>query len=249
MVRNAAWWLQDFCGRRSLSFLTATLPDEAIALMEARGTFSRDWSEIIRQFEQWVKRRLRTAGLLELIVGVTEVQEKRWQQSGKVGLHLHWVFQGRTNQKSNWAIRPEQFAEAWLRIVSNVLGEKIKSKSATRVEQVKKSVENYLAKYMSKGGKVIGDIIEAGKRDCLPTSWWNVTTVLKNIIKRAIKALSDEAKECLYENIVDLKDQGIIQWFYVHEIEYVEPHGEIRKIPVSCSGKFSKPEYADMFDY
>lgn len=249
MVRNAAWWLQDFCGRRSLSFLTATLPDEAIALMELRGSFSRDWSEIIRQFEQWVKRRLKAAGLLEIVVGVTEVQEGRWERTGKVGLHLHWVFQGRKNQKSNWAIRPEQFQEAWLRIVSNVVGGKIESKSATRVEQVKKSVENYLSKYMSKGGKVINDIVEAGKLDQLPTAWWNVTHALRRIIKRAIKSVSDDAKNCLFESREELQAQGIIQWGYVHEIDYIEPHGEVKKIPVAFIGKFSKPEFADMFDY
>jgi hypothetical protein len=249
MVRNAAWWLQDFCGMFCLSFLTATLPDEAIDLMESRGTFSKDWSEIIRQFEQWLKRRLRREGLLDLIVGVTEVQEKRWQQSGKVGLHLHWVFQGRPKRNSNWAISKEEFAEAWLRIVSNVVGQKVESKSATRIERVKKSVENYLSKYMSKGGKVIDEIVAAGKLDQLPTAWWNVTNALKTIIRKAIKPISDEAKDCLFEGREDLKNQGIIQWFYVHEIDYVEPHGEARKVPVAFIGKFAKPEFADMFDY
>jgi hypothetical protein len=223
MVRNAAWWLQDFCGMFCLSFLTATLPDEAIDLMESRGTFSKDWSEII--------------------------QEKRWQQSGKVGLHLHWVFQGRPKRNSNWAISKEEFAEAWLRIVSNVVGQKVESKSATRIERVKKSVENYLSKYMSKGGKVIDEIVAAGKLDQLPTAWWNVTNALKTIIRKAIKPISDEAKDCLFEGREDLKNQGIIQWFYVHEIDYVEPHGEARKVPVAFIGKFAKPEFADMFDY
>jgi hypothetical protein len=217
--------------------------------MEARGSFSKDWSEIIRKFEQWLKRRLSAAGLLEIIVGVTEVQEGRWQRTGKVGLHLHWVFQGRKNQKSNWVIRPEEFQEAWLRIVSNEVRGNIESKSATRVEQVKKSVENYLSKYMSKGGRVINDIVEAGKLDQLPTAWWNVSHVLRRIIKRAIKSVSDDAKNCLFESREELQSQGIIQWGYVHEIDYIEPHGEVRKVPVAFIGKFSKPEFADMFDY
>jgi hypothetical protein len=217
--------------------------------MEESGQFAVMWAEMIRQYEQWLKRRLKREGLLEFIVGVTEVQEKRWRKTGKVGLHLHWAFQGRANRKSAWAIKPEEFQAAWLRIVSNVVGEQIESKSATRIERVKKSIENYLAKYMSKGGEVIGDIIESGKREQLPAAWWNVSNALKRLIRNAIKPISDEAKNCLFEGRQDLKDQGILQWFYVHEVEYVEPHGEIRKIPVAFSGKFSKPEFADMFDY
>jgi hypothetical protein len=249
MVRNAAWWLQDFLGRFVLSFLTATLPDEAIALMEESGQFAAMWAEIIRQYEQWLTRRLRREGLLDIVVGVSEVQEKRWKKTGKVGLHLHWVFQGRKDSKSAWAIRPEEFQTAWLRIVSNVVGQKIESKSATRVEKVKHSIENYLAKYMTKGGQVIKDIIEAGKRDQLPASWWNVSNVLRRLIKRSIREISPKAQNCLYNSREDLKAQGIIQWFYVHKIEYREPHGEILERPVSCCGKFSKPEFADMFDY
>lgn len=249
MVRNGAWWLQDWHGRESLSFLTATLPDEAIDLMEMGGNFSKDWSEAVRQFEQWLKRRLEKAGLMEFIVGVTEVQEKRWRKTGKVGLHLHWVFQGRTNRNSAWAIKKEEFAQAWNRILSNVLGERIESNSATRVERVKKSVENYLSKYMSKGGQFIKEIVEAGKLEQLPSAWWNVTHALRRVIRAAVKSISLDAKSCLYESREELKAQGIIQWFYVHEVEWVEPYGESVKVPVAFIGKFSRPEFADMFDY
>jgi hypothetical protein len=249
MVRVGAWWLQDWCGKENLSFLTCTLPDEALEWMSITGLAPQLWAEIVRQFEQWLKRRLKREGLLEFIVGVTEVQESRWKKSGKVGLHLHWAFQGRANRKSAWAIKKEEFAEAWLRIVSNVIDRKVESKSATRVERVKKSIENYLAKYMTKGGKVIQDIVEAGKIDLLPSSWWNVSNELKRIIKRSIRQISEEAKNTLYDCREQLKAQGIIQWFYVHEIEYIEPHGEARKVPVALIGKFKKPEFADMFIY
>jgi hypothetical protein len=249
MVRNGAWWLQDWCGRENLSFLTCTLPDEALEWMELTSLAPQLWAEIVRQFEQWLKRRLKREGLLEFIVGVTEVQESRWQKSGKVGLHLHWAFQGKANRKSAWAIKKEEFAEAWLRIVSNVIDRNVESKSATRVERVKKSIENYLAKYMTKGGKVIQEIVEAGKIDLLPSSWWNVSNALKKLIKKSIRQVSDDAKNTLYDCREELKAQGIIQWFYVHEIECIEPHGEVIKVPVHFVGKFKKPEFADMFDY
>jgi hypothetical protein len=249
LVRNGAWWLQQTFGRQRLSFLTATLPDEALELMAIAEDGAGLWAEIIRQYEQWLKRRLRAAGLCDFIVGVTEVQERRWSETQKVGLHLHWVFQGRSAHNSAWIIKKEDFAKAWLKIVSNVVGSDIESKSATRVERIKKSIENYLSKYMSKGGRIIEEVIEAGKRNLLPTSWWNVSFELRRMIKAMIVPVSEAAKYALYDTRNALKDQGIIQWFYIHEIDLVEPHGETRKVPVAFVGKFSKPEYLQMFDY
>lgn len=249
MVRNAAWWLEQQHGRQQLSFLTCTLPDRAIELMAQAGQTSGHWSEILRQFEQWLKRRLQAVGLCDFIVGVSEVQERRWVRYKKVGLHLHWVFQGRISDKSDWAISKEEFLEAWLRIVSAVVGEKIESKSATRVERVKKSVENYLAKYMSKGGKIIQSIIEAGQREQLPSSWWNVSNGLRRIIKSMMVRISDEAKNCLYDTREYLKEQGILQWFHVIYREMRQSHGELVNVPVAFVGKFRKPAFKEQFNY
>lgn len=249
MVRNGAWWLEKNFGKARLSFLTCTLPDRALELMEASGEAAALWAEIVRQFEQWLKRQLRTHQLCDFIVGVTEVQPDRWKNSQKVGLHLHWAFQGRATYRGDWAIGKKRFLAGWLKIVSNVLGQKVEGSSATRVEQVKKSVENYLSKYMSKGGEFITEIIVAGKRDLLPTSWWNISFELRRIIKSLIIPISEQAKNVLYDTREALKEQGIIQWFYVHEIDIVQSHGEVMTIPVAFVGKFAKPEYREMFNY
>jgi hypothetical protein len=248
-VRNGAWWLTKNFGKERLSFLTCTLPDEALDLMAIADDAAGLWAEIIRQFEQWLKRQLRANDLCEFIVGVTEVQEYRWTTSQKVGLHLHWVFQGKAQLRSAWAIKKEEFAKAWLRIVSNVIGQTIESRSATRVERIKKSVENYLSKYMSKGGKVIEEVIEAGKRNLLPSSWWNVSNNLRRIIKSLVLPVSQDAKNCLYDTRNELKEEGIIQWFHIQEIDLVESHGEVRKVPVAFVGKLKKPEYIQQFIY
>lgn len=249
MVRNGAWWLQNQFGRGQLSFLTCTLPDEVLEIFAIADDPAGLWSEILRQFEQWLKRRLQAAGLCEFIVGVTEVQPKRYLETQKVGLHLHWVFQGRSENKSPWMIKKEEFANAWNKILSNVLERNIESSSATRVERVKKSVENYLSKYMSKGGDVINQIIEDGKRNLLPSSWWNVSHGLRRLIRSMIIRPSNEARNCLWDTRELLKNQGIIQWDYMHEIEVVQSHGEVMKIPVAYVGKFSKVEHLQMFNY
>jgi hypothetical protein len=61
--------------------------------------------------------------------------------------------------------------------------------------------------------------------------------------------ISQEAKNVLYDMREELKNQKIIQWFHVAEIELFQPHGEAIRIPVAYCGKLSKPEYISMFDY
>jgi hypothetical protein len=249
MVRNAAWWLEREVTKENLSFLTATLPDEAVDTLEAREDAAALWAECTRQYNQWIKRQLDKAELCNEIVGCDEVQPSRWRKDGRVALHLHVIFQGRKDRRSPWAISKEACLKKWLDIISNVLGVPITSTSATRIERVKKSAQNYLAKYMSKSGSIIDEIVAAGKRYMLPTQWWHCSANLKTLIKSMCVPISQEAKNVLYDMREELKNQKIIQWFHVAEIELFQPHGEAIRIPVAYCGKLSKSEYISMFDY
>lgn len=249
MVRNGAWELQRMFSKFSLSFLTCTIPSEVLKVMEASGESSEMYSEMVRQYKQWLERRLRKANLCHFVVGVNEIQDKRYKKYGEVAPHLHWTFQGRKSKKAFWVIRPDEFSKHWLKVIFNVTGVEVQTKSATRVEQIKYSIENYLSKYMTKGGEVVEQIIKDGKRDLLPTSWWTMTDELRNLIKSKFIKPCQEAVDTLYRMREELKEKGIIQWYYVHEIEIFEPHGESWKMPVAFCGKFAKPEYREMFVY
>ncbi len=249
MVRNGAWWLQRIFGKDRLAFLTLTLPDEAVTALESKEDASDLYAEMTRQYLQWMRRRLSRAGLCEEIVGCDEVQPERFRTHGKVALHTHLVFQGRQHRKGAWAIGVKEFLNRWNSIVSNVLGIEIESSSSTRVEKLRKSAEYYLAKYMSKAGSVVEEVIAAGKRYMLPAHWWHCSSKLKKAIKDLCVEISDEAAEVLYSNREELKVEGILQWFYVHEIEFIQSHGEPVKRPVAFCAKFKKPEYREMFMY
>lgn len=92
LVKNAASYLEKRHGKKNLSFLTVTIP--SVSAEESK-QISRCWSEIVRKFQQSITRHLSRQGLPPLVVGVTEVQEKRFERDGVLGLHLHLVFVGK----------------------------------------------------------------------------------------------------------------------------------------------------------
>lgn len=153
-VRSAGELMQQEFGMRNLTFGTATVPDldpELNRLINSR------WGEVLRRFQQKVTRKLTALGLPTDMVIVSEVQEKRLLQTGRLVLHLHWLNVGRddTYKDHAWAIGKEWWSQAWDDTLSDVTGTPIKAPAGTRVERVKHDAAGYLAKYMSKGGKLL----------------------------------------------------------------------------------------------
>jgi hypothetical protein len=245
-VRAGAFWLQQRWARQNLSFLTATIPSLPGYDL---GTICTEWGEVVRRYKQELERELARQGIPGEVLLVTEIQEKRWRETGVIAPHLHIVFRGRAHFKARWAIAKERARELWENVLSAVLGYRVQAPASTRIERVKKSVECYLAKYMSKGGKVIQEIIDAGLRPLLPTAWWGMTNSLRKKVKDACIQVSEQAKNCIFDTKEHLLESGILQWFYVVTIEVMQTHGEPLKIPVCFVGKFARPEYRNMFVY
>lgn len=244
MVRSAAFWLERRWGRANLSFLTTTvptLPNRDI------GRLGAEWAEVVRRYKQELERELRRKGITSEVLLVTEIQEKRYRETGLIAPHLHIVFRGRKSRYDNWAISKERARELWENVLSAIVGFSVSAPASTRIEKIKKSVENYLSKYMSKGGKVVQDIIDDGKRHFLPTSWWGMTNTLRDTVKAGCKQITQEMSDILYGQREQLQVAGIIKWFHVVNIDINQSHGESMEIPVAFVGKLARPEYQNMF--
>ena len=100
---------------------------------------------------------------------------------------------------------------------------------------------------MSKGGKVIEEIIADGRRHLLPTSWWGMTNTLRDTVKAGCKRIPQEMADILYDQRENLQQTGIIRWCHVAMAEILQSHGEFIEIPVAFVGKFAKPEHGSMF--
>lgn len=147
MIRSACQLIQEKAEQRPVAMLTLTLPSmDTDQLAKA----NKSWSEIMRQFNQELRRELERAGLPLDYVYATE-----WQKRG--ALHAHIVFIASQNKvitsASQYPISKSWFKETWQRILSNVLNENYNCNAATRIEKVKTAVGAYMSKYLSKGDK------------------------------------------------------------------------------------------------
>lgn len=213
LVRNACLRL-DRESPGDLSFLTLTLPN--ISQVEAV-TLSRNWAEIIRKFNQWLKRALIRGGCTGESVGVTEVQASRFATSGVFALHYHCCFVGRKRRNCAWALVPRDIREAWKAILLKYLShtqECYDWRSVENIQRVKKSVSAYLGKYISKGlGRDLNDSssVAGCVTDLYPSSWYSCSDSLRQRVLACRVNLSSQSAN----RLLDLCSQGVWEdWFH-----------------------------------
>ena len=168
--------------RPLLSFWTVSLPTAALHALNERDT----WALFQDRVRQELARKLRAGGLPDLVVGVVELQPRRSRATGIPCPHLHVVFQGRKSRGSHWALSPADLdgvisaalATAGVALPAGIDGEAF-LKSAGNVQQVRKSVQAYLSKYMTKGGNDTAPHVGGSAENLLPRQWWFWTRTLR----------------------------------------------------------------------
>ncbi|WP_017291665.1 hypothetical protein [Leptolyngbya boryana] len=106
IIRGGVTLLERTYGRNRLSFITLTLPPAVAEDLSGR------WAHVV----DLMKRRLIYSnglhGLPTEIIACTEVQEKRYERTGEVALHLHIVMVGR-HSRGAWCYSPRQLEKMW----------------------------------------------------------------------------------------------------------------------------------------
>jgi hypothetical protein len=185
-VRNAAFILQREAGRQRLTFSTVTLPSLSENDML---TLHDQWNKLIELYRLGMSRLLKKKGLVGEMVGVTEIQEKRYRRSGLPVLHAHFVFVG-CLKPGQWAVSPRAHDRIWKRAICATLGRECPvGKSCCNLQCVRKDAGAYLGKYLSKGGKVIEEIKEEGYEWWLPRQWFNCSRSLSSRVKAQTRRL------------------------------------------------------------
>ncbi len=247
MVRNCVAKLERDCGKQNLAFATYTLPHLSGGDM---ARVRENFPTVCHQLKQMIERDLLRAGLKPEVVYVIEIQEERYRKTGEVVPHIHAVFQSRKSRYHPYTISRQRNTQLWNRAVSNVLGRDIEIPSGARIEQVKKSAERYMSKYMSKGGQLAKQLADEGKMNLLPKAWWGATFSLRRWVKANIKLFSEKSEEFIKDNYrqfaQDLKNSPF-SWLYVHLVEVFEAHSEEVEMPVAVVGKI-KPSWIEAFE-
>jgi hypothetical protein len=255
MVRNCIAKLQSDYGKHNLAFATYTLPE--LPHYELK-VIQENWAEVNRQLMQAITRDLESAGIKPELVYVNEIQEKRYEQTGDIVPHIHAVFQSRKSRYHGYVISKERNTELWNRVISNVLGRRVEIPSGASIQQIKKSAEHYMSKYMSKGGKLAQKLTTESVLNWMPKTWWGATLSLRNWVKANTRILSETTKQFIrdnYKKFADNLEQSPFSWLYVHAIKLIEPdtNQETEK-PVAIVGRIkrdwiSKLDYRNLADW
>ncbi len=236
MVRNCVYRLESLHGKHNLAFATYTLKDfDEMVVFH----LLRNWGEITRQFKQKLERELVKAGIEPQIVYVTEIQMKRFRDTGIPYPHIHAVFQSRKNRYSEYAISTERNTELWSEVVSNVLGEPVEMPTAAEIKTIRKSAQGYISKYMSKGSDIVNETDNEHLKATLPKSWWGATLSLRHWVKANTKVFTEKTKEYIRANykrwVNDIENSP---FEYLHVVQIENTRGEM--IPVCLVGKIRK---------
>lgn len=210
-VESAASLLQERYGRHRLSFLTLTIAEECLntRLLE-------NWTEMTRKLRQWLAYHLTQGGLSGEVVGVAEIQEGRQAVGGLPCLHWHLVFVGKRNGGA-WVITKESIREYWKKLQEEHSGEQVVTRSATRIENVKKSASGYLGKYISKGSKAV----KLCNPTYIPSSW----IMLSRSLVRKVNALTIKIQGQLAEQLYDYFQQNQHLFSFSRFVEKETPDG------------------------
>jgi hypothetical protein len=176
-----------------------------------------EWSKVMIAVRKKLTYRLENASIaLPQVVVVSEIQEERYETTGYPVLHLHCLFQGR-NPYSSWAVNKAEIQQLWETTIFNIVDLHVDCSKATRIEPVRKSAENYMGKYMSKGVAAVKAIIDAGYTDWLPRQWWGMSRSLSRKIRSLIR-ITHKSATTLWHTLLD-GVSGICQWFRPVHIE------------------------------
>lgn len=193
-VLELATCLKQRYGRR-LGFYTITCPYQEPEAIEA---FNTRFNEIMRKFFQELKREYHRNDTEFVYTAVYEIQTRRFNQTGEIALHAHWVAPCYIPGTFRFVISADRIRNIYRRVCQKTLLRETEFNASVDAQVVKKDASAYLAKYLSKGDESISSIPD-DKILQLPRRWWSSNRMLRNALKRATIELSQElCEELIY---------------------------------------------------
>jgi len=225
LVKSGGRYLEEGGRPKTVVFATCTLPGDAKATLEA----AAEWPSIVNRFLTSMRRELANNNLPTHVLGVTEIQEKRFLREGGMPLHLHFVFLGRQNQYQPWAISCDRMRVLWARAVSGGAGAESPDmdewRSSVDLQMVRHSVAGYLGKYMSKGVSAIQTVTRENPElvEFLPRHWYFCTGALRRAVDGRT-AYGETHAEAIAAMAKNSRSELFFRW--VKEVEIVGSAGE-----------------------
>jgi hypothetical protein len=161
--------MEDF--RTRLTFGTCSLPDEDLHAMAGTDI----WPKFQRRYVDLIIQHLKSYGDEALVVAVVEIGDVRCRRTGRPLPHIHFVCSGHGKRKPNgrWLFdradhdRIIDLAAQYAGLPRTYRG------AAGNIQPIRKSVVNYLSKYLTKQVPVKEVDLNDGYEDLIPHQWWN----------------------------------------------------------------------------
>lgn len=241
MVRNGAERIQSVNTLARTGFFTLTLPEYPDVI---RAGIARNWGYLTRTFFQELTREHKRHNRPFSYVAVTEIQTRRWLESGNPGWHIHYVcpIYRLSPKRGDYFITADWIRNTWQRLLQNVIdsipldGVEFRTPlPRIDTQRVHSSASAYLAKYMSKGSDLANDIAEQEGEDYIPRQWWSMSTNLRAWVKSNTHRLSEDAITAIFQTYKNPENTFIL---YANPIMIMHPcRGEIM---VAISGRIDK---------
>ena len=161
--------MEDF--RERLTFGTCSLPDEALHAMAGTDR----WPRFQRRYIDLITQHLKEHGDEALVVAVVEIGDIRAKRTGRPMPHIHFVCSGRGKRKKNgrWLFDRADHDRIIAKAAQYAGLGRINLAAAGNIQPVRKSVKNYVSKYLTKQAPVKDVDLGDGYDDLIPHQWWN----------------------------------------------------------------------------
>ncbi len=220
VVRSYAAIMERLYPRWRLSFTTLTI----LELGEAGLTrLLKVWPELVHRYYQELRRELARHDLPSAYFGVIEIQPKRLIRSGLPYPHLHIINISKGVRRSGpWLITPRWHRATWCRLISELSGVDVSDSPVENCQVPKKSLRNYLSKYLAKGDLAIEAQHLLKNSFCWSqrklASWYSATRLLRGLLERSTTVYTIPAQVNFCATMKSLEDAGFLR-FYPIRIE------------------------------
>ena len=181
MLRSACFLLEEKFGKDDVTMATFTVP--TLTRVE-RARLAGSWGVLTNRLVQFLRGELLKAGRPQVIAGCVEIQSSRLESRGEGYLHLHVVWPAHSNSGRRWAVEADDARAWWKAALERIVGRELPCAPRVETAVVKKSVEAYMGKYLSKGSDdCLGQFVADLGYESVPGQWWFASGFMKQWIK------------------------------------------------------------------
>ena len=186
-LRDSLTLMEDF--KSSLCMWTVTLPNEDYECFAAG---SARWPVFQRRVIDLVCRYLREHGVDALAVAAVEIGDERTRRTGRPMPHIHLVLNGygRRGPNGRWLLSPKLMDHLVSKACQYAGLPSRERPAMSSIEPIRKSVHNYVSKYLTKQAGVHEVDLGDGWDECIPRQWWNASEEARALVAGCFFKLS-----------------------------------------------------------